>query len=189
MSIMWANNETGVLFPIEIAAICRSHGVLFHTDAVQVAEVFIDVRELGVDFLSLSAQAACAKGIGVLYVKTGVPFQPYIVGGGQERGQGGTGSVANIVAFGRARIGPKPSRRRKHSRGALRDKLENGFSRPSRDLSETGEGSRGCRTQQTSGSTASRLRRRCCCWIAKVSAPRAVPPAPVPSSHPTYSLR
>ena len=57
VSIMWANNETGVLFPIEeIAAICRSHGVLFHTDAVQIAgKVPIDVRELGVDFLSLSA--------------------------------------------------------------------------------------------------------------------------------------
>ena len=94
VSIMWANNETGVLFPIEeIAAICRSHGVLLHTDAVQVAgKVPIDVRELGVDFLSLSAHKLRApKGIGVLYVKTGVPFQPYIVGGGQERGQrGGT---------------------------------------------------------------------------------------------------
>ena len=132
VSIMWANNETGVLFPIEeIAAICRSHGVLFHTDAVQVAgKVPIDVRELGVDFLSLSAHKLRApKGIGVLYVKTGVPFQPYIVGGGQERGQrGGTENVANIVAFGRAaelalsHLDDENTRIR-----ALRDKLENGI--------------------------------------------------------------
>ena len=106
VSIMWANNETGVLFPIEeLAAICRSHGVLFHTDAVQVAgKLPIDVKKVGVDFLSLSAHKLRApKGIGVLFVKTGTPFQPYIVGGGQERGQrGGTENVANIVAFGKA---------------------------------------------------------------------------------------
>ena len=106
VSIMWANNETGVLFPIEeLAAICRSPGVLFHTDAVQVAgKLPIDVKKVGVDFLSLSAHKLRApKGIGVLFVKTGTPFQPYIVGGGQERGQrGGTENVANIVAFGKA---------------------------------------------------------------------------------------
>ena len=106
VSIMWANNETGVLFPIEeLAAICRSHGVLFHTDAVQVAgKLPVDVKKVGVDFLSLSAHKLRApKGIGVLFVKTGTPFQPYIVGGGQERGQrGGTENVANIVAFGKA---------------------------------------------------------------------------------------
>ena len=89
----------------ELAAICRSHGVLFHTDAVQVAgKLAIDVKKVGVDFLSLSAHKLRApKGIGVLFVKTGTPFQPYIVGGGQERGQrGGTENVANIVAFGKA---------------------------------------------------------------------------------------
>ena len=103
---MWANNETGVLFPIEeIAAICRSNGVLFHTDAVQVAgKLPIDVKNLGVDFLSLSAHKLRApKGIGLLYIKSGVSFYPYIIGGGQERGlRGGTENVANIVAFGKA---------------------------------------------------------------------------------------
>ena len=106
VSIMWANNETGVLFPIEeIAAICRSKGVLCHTDAVQVpGKIKIDVKTLGVDFLSLSAHKLHApKGIGLLYVKRRTKFQPYVIGGHQERGRrGGTENVAHIVGFGRA---------------------------------------------------------------------------------------
>ncbi|HTD66898.1 MAG TPA: aminotransferase class V-fold PLP-dependent enzyme, partial [Candidatus Limnocylindria bacterium] len=88
VSIMWANNETGVLFPIEeIAAICRSKGVLCHTDAVQVpGKLKIDVKALGVDFLSLSAHKLHApKGIGLLYVKRRTKYQPYVIGGHQER--------------------------------------------------------------------------------------------------------
>lgn len=106
VSAMFANNETGVLFPIEeIAAICRSKGVLSHTDAVQVpGKLKIDVRQLGVDFLSLSAHKLHApKGIGMLYVKRRTKYQPYVIGGHQERGRrGGTENVANIIAFGRA---------------------------------------------------------------------------------------
>ncbi len=106
VSIMWANNETGVLFPVEeIAAICQGHDVLFHTDAVQVAgKLKIDVRSLGVDFLSLSAHKLHApKGIGLLYIKRRTPFQPLIIGGQQERGRrGGTENVPYIVGFGRA---------------------------------------------------------------------------------------
>ncbi len=106
VSVMWANNETGVLFPIaEIAALCRSKNVLFHTDAVQVAgRLRIDVKQLGVDFLSLSGHKLYApKGIGLLYVKRHTKYQPYIIGGGQERGRrGGTENVAGIIAFGRA---------------------------------------------------------------------------------------
>lgn len=105
-SVMWANNETGVLFPIdEIAAICASKGVTFHTDAVQAAgKLPIDVKSVGVDMLSLSAHKLNApKGIGLLYVKRRTKFQPYVIGGHQERGRrGGTENVANIVAFGRA---------------------------------------------------------------------------------------
>lgn len=104
VSVMMANNETGVLLPIAaVAAICRSRGVLFHTDAVQVpGKLKIDVKELGVDFLSLSAHKLHApKGIGMLYVKRRTRFQPYIIGGHQER-RSGTENVANIVAFGRA---------------------------------------------------------------------------------------
>lgn len=106
VSLMTANNETGVLFPIEeLAAICQGHHVPFHTDAVQAAgKVDINVHALGVDFLSLSAHKLHApKGIGVLYVKRRTPFHPMIIGGQQERGRrGGTENVPYIVGFGRA---------------------------------------------------------------------------------------
>lgn len=130
VSVMWANNETGVVFPIEeVAAICRSRGVLSHTDAVQTpGKLKIDVKQLGVDFLSLSAHKLHApKGIGLLYVKRRTKFAPYIIGGHQERGRrGGTENVANIVGFGRAAelaagsLGEENSRVR-----GLRDRLEN----------------------------------------------------------------
>jgi cysteine desulfurase len=132
VSVMWANNETGVLFPVqEIAAICHRHGVLFHTDAVQTpGKLRIDVRELDADFLSLSAHKLHApKGIGLLYVRRRVKYQPYIVGGGQERGRrGGTENVAYMIAFGRAaelamaNLPDEDTRVR-----ALRDKLEDGI--------------------------------------------------------------
>jgi len=103
---MWANNETGVMFTIEeAAAICRMHGVMFHSDAVQVpGKVKIDVKDLGVDMMSLSAHKLHApKGVGLLYVKAGTKYQSYVTGGGQERGRrGGTENVASIVGFGRA---------------------------------------------------------------------------------------
>ena len=132
VSVMWANNETGVIFPIEeIAAICRSKGALCHTDAVQTpGKLKIDVKELGVDFLSLSAHKLHApKGIGALYVKRRTKYQPYIIGGGQERGRrGGTENVANIVAFGRAAELAAANLRDEQTRvRALRDKLESGI--------------------------------------------------------------
>lgn len=130
VSVMYANNETGVIFPIEeIAAICRSKGVLFHTDAVQTpGKIKLDVKNLGCDFLSLSAHKLHApKGIGCLYIKRRTKFQPYVIGGHQERGKrGGTENVANIVAFGRAadlaleKLDEENTRVR-----ALRDRLEN----------------------------------------------------------------
>ena len=132
VSVMWANNETGILFPVrEIAAICRRKGTLFHTDAVQTpGKLKIDVRELDVDFLSLSAHKLHApKGIGLLYVKRRVKYQPYIVGGGQERGRrGGTENVASIVGFGRAAELAMASLPDEHTRArALRDRLEDGI--------------------------------------------------------------
>ena len=106
VSVMLANNETGVIFPVEeIAAICRARDVLFHTDAVQTAgKLPLDVKAMGVDYLSLSAHKLHApKGIGLLYARQGVPWQSYLMGGGQEYGRrGGTENVAQIIAFGKA---------------------------------------------------------------------------------------
>lgn len=130
VSAMWANNETGVIFPIEeIAALCRSRGILCHTDAVQTpGKLKIDVKQLGVDFLSLSAHKLHApKGIGMLYIKRRTKFAPYVIGGHQERGRrGGTENVANIVGFGRAAELAMASLEDENSRvRGLRDRLEN----------------------------------------------------------------
>lgn len=132
VSAMWANNETGVLFPIqEIAAICRSKEVLFHTDAVQApGKLKINVNEVSVDFLSLSAHKLYApKGMGALYVKRGVKYQPYVIGGGQEQGRrGGTENVAGIIGFGcAAEIAMARVEEANTRVQALRDKLEGGI--------------------------------------------------------------
>ena len=129
VSAMWANNETGVLFPVEeIAAICRSKGVLSHTDAVQTpGKLKVDVKALGVDFLSLSAHKLHApKGIGMLFVKRRTKYQPYVIGGHQENGRrGGTENVANIVGFGRAAELAMASLQDENTRvRAMRDRLE-----------------------------------------------------------------
>ena len=106
VSMMWANNETGVLFPVQkIAEICRRKGVLFHTDAVQaVGKVPIRLRETAINFLSLSAHKFHGpKGVGALYVNGRTRFRSLIAGGGQENGRrGGTENVAGIVGLGRA---------------------------------------------------------------------------------------
>lgn len=130
-SVMWANNETGVLFPIEeIAAICRRQGVLFHTDAVQVpGRLSINTKALNVDFMSLSGHKLHApKGVGALYVKRKTKYQPYLIGGGQERGRrGGTENVADIVGFGMAaELALKHLSDVKSRVRSLRDRLEEG---------------------------------------------------------------
>ena len=106
VSLMWANNETGVLFPVkEIAEICRSRGVLYHCDAIQAAgKVTIDVRQVSADYLSLTGHKFHApKGVGALYVRRKAPFSPYIHGGHQERNlRGGTESVPLMVGMGKA---------------------------------------------------------------------------------------
>ncbi|MCK5695465.1 MAG: cysteine desulfurase NifS [Desulfobacula sp.] len=106
ISLMWANNETGVMFPIEeIAKKANEKGVLFHTDAIQAAgKIPIDVKKAGIDMLSLSGHKIHApKGIGVLYVKQGFKFSPLLIGGHQEKGRrGGTENTVSIIGLGKA---------------------------------------------------------------------------------------
>ncbi len=106
VSLMWANNETGVIFPIEdIAHKVKERGIVFHSDAVQVAgKIPIDVGPTGVDMLSLSGHKIHApKGIGVLYLRKGTRFSPFMIGGHQEKGRrGGTENTAAIIGLGKA---------------------------------------------------------------------------------------
>ena len=106
VSLMWANNETGVLFPIEqIGKICKARGVLFHCDAVQAAgKLPIDVHRIPMDYLSITGHKFYSpKGIGALYVRRKSPFTPFVCGGHQEGGRrGGTENVPLIVGLGTA---------------------------------------------------------------------------------------
>jgi len=106
VSVMAANNEIGTLEPIaELAAVCKKHGVLFHTDAVQaIGSVKIDVKAMNIDLLSISGHKFHApKGIGVLYIRKGVRLQRLINGGAQEKTQrAGTENLASIVGIGKA---------------------------------------------------------------------------------------
>ncbi len=130
-SIMWANNETGTIFPVaELAALAREAGALFHTDAVQaVGRVALDVQATAIDMLSLSAHKLHGpKGIGALYVRKGVRFAPLIRGGKQERGRrAGTENVPGIVGLGKAAelSLARPSSQAGRVR-TLRDRLEAG---------------------------------------------------------------
>jgi len=132
VSVMWANNETGVIFPIAtMARMARERGILFHTDAVQaVGKLPIKLKEIDVDFLSLSGHKLHApKGVGVLYVRRGTLFVPFLTGGHQEKGRrGGTENVASIVALGRACELAAEKMAEENTRvKALRDRLEEGL--------------------------------------------------------------
>jgi cysteine desulfurase len=132
VSLMWANNETGVLFPIEEAAeICRSKGTLFHTDAVQaVGKIDIDLRRAPISLLSLSGHKLHApKGVAALYVNSRTKFNPYLLGGGQEnKKRGGTENTASIVALGRAAELAFAALKEERVRvRALRDRFEKGL--------------------------------------------------------------
>jgi len=106
VSVMWANNETGTIFPVEeMAKMAKAAGVLFHTDAVQAAgKIRINLANTDIDMLSMSGHKLHApKGIGVLYVRRGTRFRPLLRGGHQERGRrAGTENSASIVALGAA---------------------------------------------------------------------------------------
>jgi cysteine desulfurase len=132
VSVMWANNETGVLFPVEeIANLAKSRGAIFHTDAVQaVGKIPINLAESQIDMLSLSGHKLHApKGIGVIYVRRGTRFSPYIIGGHQEEGRrGGTENVPYIIGMGKAcELAVNHLEDMNVRVKGLRDKLENGL--------------------------------------------------------------
>ncbi len=130
VSLMWANNETGVIFPIEeLAQEIKSRGIVFHTDAVQaVGKIPIDLSKVKVDMLSLSGHKLHGpKGVGALYVRKGTRYSPFLIGGHQERGRrGGTENVASIIGLGKAaELGAAAIDEENHRVKALRDRLEN----------------------------------------------------------------
>ena len=132
VSVMMANNETGVLFPVEeIARIARSRGITFHTDAVQApGKIPLDMSRSAIDLLSLSGHKLHApKGIGVLYVRKGTRWSPFLIGGHQEQGRrGGTENVPSIIGLGKAaelalkHLGEETTKVK-----SLRDRLEKGL--------------------------------------------------------------
>jgi cysteine desulfurase len=132
VSIMYANNETGVIFPMDkIASIVKAKGVLLHTDAVQaVGKVPIDVKRLPVDMLSLSGHKIHApKGVGALFIRKGIRFFPFIIGGHQEDGKrAGTENVASIIGLGKAcELARRYMDKENLKIKALRDRLEKGL--------------------------------------------------------------
>jgi len=129
VSIMWANNETGMIFPVqELSQVVKNKGIIFHTDAVQAAgKLPIDVGNSEIDMLSVSGHKIHApKGIGALYVRKGTRFSPFLIGGHQEGGRrGGTENVAYIIGFGKAsELAANHMSEMTTHVGKLRDKLE-----------------------------------------------------------------
>jgi len=132
VSIMWANNETGVVLPVEKAAeAAREKGILFHTDAVQAAgKIPINLKANQIDLLSISGHKLHApKGVGVLYVRQGTKFVPFLRGGHQENGRrAGTENVHGIIGLGKAsQLALANLEKEQNYVGHLRDKLEKGL--------------------------------------------------------------
>ena len=130
VSVMWANNETGNIYPVEkIAETAKKHGALFHTDAVQaVGKININLAASDIDMLSLSGHKLHApKGVGALYVRRGVRFRPFLAGGHQERSRrAGTENVPGIVALGKAcELAAENMEKENTFVRSLRDRLEN----------------------------------------------------------------
>ena len=132
ISIMWANNETGNIYPIEeIAQIAKKNDVIFHTDAVQaVGKIPIDLKSIPIDMLSLSGHKLHApKGVGALFVRKKIPFRPFLIGGHQERSRrAGTENTTGIIALGKAcQLALEHMEEENTVVKALRDKLETGL--------------------------------------------------------------
>lgn len=144
VTIMYANNETGVIFPIDkIAEIVKSKGVVFHTDAVQaVGKIPLNLNKSHIDLLSLSGHKLHApKGVGVMYVRKGTRISPFIIGGHQEKSRrAGTENVAGIVALGKAaEMAGKTIEEENTKVKKLRDKLENAILKTCKDAQLNGD--------------------------------------------------
>ena len=147
VTAMYANNETGVVFPIdEIAALCKEHGATLHTDAVQVAgKIPVDVKKTPVDMLSMSGHKFHApKGVGIFYVRRGTKVKPFLLGGHQERARrAGTENVPYIIGLAKAcelaRLGMA---KEAAAITALRDRLESGIVAACPDVRVNGDPSR-----------------------------------------------
>ena len=132
VSMMYANNETGTIFPIDkVAQIVKSHGVQLHVDAVQaVGKEVIDLKKLPIDYLAISGHKLHApKGIGVLYVRRGTRFRPFLKGGHQERGRrAGTENVPYIIGMGKAcELAGANIQEERTQVAAMRDRLQAGL--------------------------------------------------------------
>ncbi|MFW6324701.1 MAG: cysteine desulfurase NifS [Desulfovibrionales bacterium] len=132
ISIMWGNNETGTIFPVaEIGDLAREYGILFHTDGVQtVGKIPTSLADMPVDMLTISGHKLHGpKGVGALYVRRGIPFRPFILGGHQENGRrAGTENTEGIIGLGKAcELAGKHMEQENTRVRQLRDKLEAGF--------------------------------------------------------------
>lgn len=144
VSVMWANNEIGNIFPVrELAEMAHAKGALFHTDAVQaVGKVPINLATDGIDFLSLSGHKLHApKGVGALYVRRGIRFHPFVIGGHQENGRrAGTENVASLVGLGAAAELAKANMEKENTFvRSLRDTLEQGVVAKIKDVRVNGD--------------------------------------------------
>jgi len=144
VSLMWANNETGVIFPVEQAArLAHERGIIFHTDAVQaVGKIPINMKSNTINMLSISGHKLHApKGIGVLYVRRGTRFSSLMTGGHQERGlRSGTENTASIIGLGKAcELAVENIEKENAYVKRLRDKLENGIQKRIPGLRINGE--------------------------------------------------
>jgi len=144
VTIMYANNETGVIFPIDkIAEIVKAKGAVFHTDAVQaVGKIPLNLDKSNIDLLSLSGHKLHApKGVGVLYIRKGTRISPFIIGGHQEKSRrAGTENVAGIVALGKAaELAAKEIKQENTKVKKLRDRLETAILKNCRDAKLNGD--------------------------------------------------
>jgi len=183
VSFMWANNETGVIFPVEeAAAVAKMNGALFHTDAVQaVGKIPINMAASQIDMLSLSGHKLHApKGIGALYLRKGTPFRPLLVGGHQEKSRrAGTENTAAIIALGKAcQLAGELMDEENKTVKALRDRLESALMTAIPNARVNGGGQSACPIPAPLLLNLWKGRLYCCFCLSWVSAPLQAAPAP-----------